>query len=120
MPWEPLDDEQWDESFLNSSTEEEEPVTVYSGDEQEDFNTPPPVQIKSYKEAVEYLEDNQIFLEDRGCFEPASINAVPSIRVIDHVLKKVHIPTFLYIFHEMFFITCLYAFFLLLYTTNFS
>ena len=23
-----------------------------------------------------------------------------------------HIPTFLYIFHEMFFITCLYAFFL--------
>ena len=27
----------------------------------------------------------------------------------------VHIPTFLYIFHEMFFITCLYAFFLLLY-----
>ena len=31
-----------------------------------------------------------------------------------------HIPTFLYIFHEMFFITCLYAFFLLLYTTNVS
>ena len=31
-----------------------------------------------------------------------------------------HIPTFLYIFHEMFFITCLYAFFLLLYTTNIS
>ena len=27
-----------------------------------------------------------------------------------------HILTFLYIFHEMFFITCLYAFFLLLYT----
>ena len=28
----------------------------------------------------------------------------------------VHIPTFLYIFYEMFFITCLYAFFLFLYT----
>ena len=32
----------------------------------------------------------------------------------------VQIPTFLYIFPEMFFTTCLYAFFLLLYTTNFS
>ena len=30
----------------------------------------------------------------------------------------VPIPTFLYIFHEMFFITCLCAFFLLLYTTK--
>ena len=49
-------DDQCDESFLNSLTEEEEPVTVDSVDEQEDFNAPPPVpKIKSFKEAVQLV-----------------------------------------------------------------
>ena len=66
-----MDDDQWDENFLDSLTEEEEPVT--GDEEEEEFNVPPPVpKIHSFKEAIQSLDDIKVFLEDRGCFEQAS------------------------------------------------
>ena len=66
-------DEQWDKNFLDSLTEEVEPVTGDVEEEEEEFNVPPPVpKLQSYKEAIRSLEDIKIFLEDRGCFEQAS------------------------------------------------
>ena len=58
-----MDDDQWDESFLNSLTEEEEPVTVDSGDEQEeDFDAPPPVpKIKSLRGCAVFGEHSNLF-----------------------------------------------------------
>ena len=68
-----VDDEQWDKNFLDSLTEEVEPVTGDEEEEEEEFNVPPPVpKLQSYKEAIRSLEDIKIFLEDRGCFEQAS------------------------------------------------
>ena len=67
-----MDDDQWDASFLDSLTEEEEPVTA-GEEEEEEFNVPPPVpKLQSFKEAVQALDDIKVFLEDHGHFEQAS------------------------------------------------
>ena len=72
-----MDDDDWDENFLDSLTEEESIivrwyVTVL---EVEEFNVAPPAcfqkLIQSFKEAVESVEDIKIFLEDRGSVELA-------------------------------------------------
>ena len=68
-----MDDDDWDENFLDSLTEEESTAMVCnSSGEEEEFNVAPPVpKIQSFKEAVESVEDIKIFLEDRGCVELA-------------------------------------------------
>ena len=60
----------------DSLTEEKGPMTVDSGDEEEEFDVPPPApKIRNYKVAIQSLEDIKIFLEDRGHFEQASTAA---------------------------------------------
>ena len=66
-------DEEWDKNFLDSLTEEAEPMTGDGEEEEEDFNAPPPVpKLKSFKEAIQSMEDVKIFLEHHGYFEQAS------------------------------------------------
>ena len=53
-----------------------EPMTIDSGDEEEEFNVPPPApKIRNYKEAIQSLEGIKIFLEDHGHFEQPSTAA---------------------------------------------
>ena len=55
-----MDDDQWDASFLDSLTEEEEPMTAE--EEEEEFNVPPPVpKLQSFKEAIQSLDDIKVF-----------------------------------------------------------
>ena len=72
-----MDDDQWDASFLDSLTEEEEPMSLTDGEEEEEeFNVPPPApKLQSFKEAIQSLDDIKVFLEDRGHFEQASTAA---------------------------------------------
>lgn len=70
-----MDDDQWDASFLDNLTEEEEPVTQSNGEEEE-FNVPPPTpKLQSFKEAIQSLDDIKVFLEDHGHYEQASTAA---------------------------------------------
>ena len=58
----------WDENWLNSLTEEDEPIDNPSGNEdEEELDIPPPLpKIQTYNEAIQSLEDIKIFLEHRG------------------------------------------------------
>ena len=48
-------------------------MTVDFAGEEEKFNMPPPVpKMKSHKEDVRSLEDTNIVLDGRGCFEQES------------------------------------------------
>ena len=51
---------------IADTTEEESDV-----DEEFDISLPSP-KIKSYREAIQSLEDSQIFLDSRGCLEAAN------------------------------------------------
>ena len=64
-----MDDRQWDKNFLDSLTEEVDPVT---GEEEEEDVPPPVPKLQSYKEAICSMEDIKIFLEDCGCLKLAS------------------------------------------------
>ena len=71
-----IDGEDWDESWLNCLADEPEPSSTsqVSDDEDEEQDEEldlPPTQpkLKSFKQAMESLEDVKIFLEHSGCLE---------------------------------------------------
>ena len=69
-----IDGDDWDESWLNSLADEPEPSSTsqVSDDEDEELDLPPSQpKLKSFKQAMESLEDVQIFLEHSGCLEQA-------------------------------------------------
>ena len=67
-----LDSDKWEADFLEGLGQEEEEEV---GDEEEDEREeemdvePPPPKLKSFREAIECLEDVQQFLESKGCIE---------------------------------------------------
>ena len=69
-------DYEWNENFLSGITREdhEDPLSVESdGEDGENMDISPPVpKIVSFKEAIQSIEDVQLFLENRGLFEQAS------------------------------------------------
>ena len=69
-----LDDEKWKENFMDNLVQEEIADTTEEEsdvDEEFDISLPSP-KIKSYREAIQSLEDSQIFLDSRGCLEAAT------------------------------------------------
>ena len=67
-----IDVEDWDESWLNCLTDEPEPSSTsqVSDDEDEELDLPPSQpKLKSFKQAMESLEDVKIFSEHSGCLE---------------------------------------------------
>ena len=66
-----LNDDKWEENFMDNLAQEE--ATEQDSDVDEEFDVlPPSPKIKSYKEAIQSLEDVQTFLESRGCLEAAN------------------------------------------------
>ena len=66
-----------------ADTTEEESVV----DEEFDISLPSP-KLKSYREAIQSLEDSQIFLDSRGCLEAAthvSSNSLINLVTCHHV-----------------------------------
>ena len=60
-----LDDDHWEENFMQSLTQEDKP-TVEDSDTEDDVDIPPPVpKIKDFKEAVQTLEDVEFFGESQ-------------------------------------------------------
>ena len=83
-----IDDETWQENFLESldadvAIEEED-----EEDEEEDV-LPPPPKIKSHKEAVQSLDDLKNYFESHDCFEEATSVSSLIDRVACHISKSV-------------------------------
>lgn len=68
-----LDDEHWEDNFMESLTQQEATPAAEDSDPEDDVDVPPPVpKIKDFKEAIQTLEDVQNFLESRNCLEMAT------------------------------------------------
>ena len=68
-----LDDDHWEDSFMESLTQQEATPAAEDSDPGDDIDVPPPVpKIKDFKEAVQTREDLQNFLESRNCLEMAA------------------------------------------------
>ncbi len=65
-----FDDDTWNESFLESlcATVEDEEA---DGEEEDLDLQPPPPKLRSYREAIQSLDDVKTFLESRSCFTAA-------------------------------------------------
>ena len=85
-----LDDQKWEENFMDNLVQEEIADTTEEEsdvDEEFDISLPSP-KIKSYREAIQSLEDSQIFLDSRGCLEAAthvSSNSLINLVACHHV-----------------------------------
>ena len=69
-----FDDQNWEEAFIQSLTEPAE--TEQHSDEETDDETdlpPPALKIRSFREALESLEDVRNFLESRSCFPEVTV-----------------------------------------------
>ena len=67
-----IDGEDWDESWLNCIADEPEPSSTsqVSDDEDEELDFPPSQpKLKSFKQAMESLENVKFFLEHSGCLK---------------------------------------------------
>ena len=60
-----LDDQKWEENFMDNLVQEEiADTTVEESDVDEEFDISlPSPKIKSYREAIQSLEESQIFLD---------------------------------------------------------
>ena len=69
-----IDGEDWVESWLNSLADEPEPSsTSYRHVSDKELDLPPcQPKLKSFRQAMESLEDVRIFVEHFGCLEQAS------------------------------------------------
>ena len=68
-----LDDEHWEDNFMESLTQQEATPAAEDSDPEDDVDVPPPVpKINDFKEAIQTLEDVQNFLESRNCLEMAT------------------------------------------------
>ena len=72
--------DQWEANFMEALTPEvESQLTIEEENtsDNEDLDIlPPSPKIKNFKEAVQALEDVQLFLESRGCMESAHANSL--------------------------------------------
>ena len=68
-----VDDNSWESTFFAhlGQEEEEEPSEDKENDDQETVDDEPPLKVKTYKEANEFLEEVQHFLENQGHMKEA-------------------------------------------------
>ena len=67
-------DDTWDEVFMNQlpSNSSAEAQVSSDEDEEQEVPNPPAKRVKTYKEAIECLEDVHVFLEEKGHTEAAT------------------------------------------------
>ena len=87
-----LDDDKWEENFMdNLTTYEDVPVMPEEESDHEDFDLlPPSPKIKSYREALQSLEDIHIFL-DRRQLEAAATTSYYYDTLISIISTATHV-----------------------------